>query len=185
MKERSGIEAELLVLGATPVAAQQITQVIVTTYNQGTNEQPMGSPQTLNFSSFNCGQKPKLPRPTQVQVNPTRVVFDDPADTTADCIFTDSFTANGPLFSLPFGTQPYETTSKFVSIGGTSPESARSNVFTHPGAPPAAPTGTRIVRLLLRGKTVFGSVGSRVFRRSPRPVLKGAIYLVGDSRGTK
>jgi hypothetical protein len=163
----------LLLLLSAAVQAQTVTQVIVTTYLQGTNNLAQPA-QPLNMSGFQCGQKPKVAKPSGTVNNPTRVVVDDPMDPTADCIFADSVTANGPLFSLPFGAAVYEVTMKYVNSVAASPESARSNLFTRPGAAPAAPTGTRIVRLLLSGKTVFGFRT----RRAPAQFL----YLVGDQR---
>jgi hypothetical protein len=172
------IAAAALLLCSTPVRAQAITQVIHTVYLQGTNTVQQTA--TLNFpTGWSCGQKPKIPRPTVAVVNPTRIILDDPADATADCIFTDSATANGGLFSLPFGTNTYESTLKNVSSGGTSPESARSNLFTHPGAAPPAPTGTRIARMFGFGRTVLGFRTRSAGGRSRKP-----LFLMGDVRNS-
>lgn len=153
--------------------AQAITQVVHTVYPQGSATPAQTA--TLNFSSFTCGLKPKIARPTGTQVNPSKVIIDDPNDATSDCSFTDSLTANGGLFSLPFGAVVYESTTKFVNSVATGSESARSNLFTRPGAAPPAPTGTRIVRSLVSGLTGHGFASRRA--RGGKP-----LYLMGDRR---
>lgn len=153
--------------------AQAITQIVHNVYQQGSATPTQVA--TLNFSSFTCGLKPKIPRPVTTQTNPAKVIVDDPADATADCSFTDSLTANGGLFSLPFGATVYESTTKFVNSVAAGPESTRSNLFTHLGAAPPAPTGTRIVRSLVSGLTGHGFATRRV--RGGKP-----LYLMGDRR---
>jgi len=174
MRRHVVLAAVIYLLTAVTVHAQSITQVIHTVYAQG-NTTAQQTPAVLTFTAFQCGQKPKIVRPTTTVDNPTKIIVDDPADATADCIFTAGVTADGGLFSLPFGTQVYESTTKYVNSVATGPESVRSNLFTHRGAAPPAPTGTRIVRALLSTKTVFGF---RTRRASPR-----FLYLAGDRRG--
>lgn len=160
---------------ASLVQAQAITQIVHTVYPQG-GATPAQTPATLNISSFTCGLKPKIPRPLTTAVNATKIIIDDPNDVTSDCSFTDSLTANGGLFSLPFGAAVYESTTKFINSALLAgPESARSNLFTHPGAAPPAPTGTRIVQSLVSGLTGHGFATRRA--RGGKP-----LYLVGDRR---
>lgn len=75
--------------------------------------------------------------------NPTRISWDDPADATKDCRWTDAGT--GPLFALPFSsTLIYEMTLRAVNSVGPTPESGRSNPFSRPGAVPPTPGHLRV-----------------------------------------
>jgi hypothetical protein len=138
---------------ASLVSAQAITGYDVKFYNQGAQ----ASFQTTSVA-FTCNQtKPAAPSGTAL--NPSTIAFNDPANAGKACLYTDPGT--GVLGSLPFGAQAYEATVVAKNTAGSSPESARSNLFTRPGAVPPAPQGLQIAKLLLFGKTVFG------FRRGP------------------
>lgn len=93
-----------------------------------------------------CGQSPKIPAPPIAYINTTgRIVWDDPADATKDCIATQG--AGGTLLGLPTGPGYTATTTFTNDFNRTSPTpSAPSNPFTR-GAPPSplVPTGVRVV----------------------------------------
>lgn len=91
-----------------------------------------------------CGQVRVNP-PAGVVANPVQFRWEDPANASLDCVWTDAGT--GPLFALPVGTANYEATLQGISEAGlVSNESARSNPFWRPGSPPATPTQFRLVR---------------------------------------
>lgn len=145
MRLRSFITAlfALAILGMAGTAhAQAPTSYTLKIYLVGAST-PMTTA-TLQASNFACGQTPKVSvSPTQVQVNATKIVIDDPAaPSTADCTYTDSGT--GPLTALPFGTQSYNATLSATNSAGTSADSPVSNPFSHPGVVAAAPTGLRV-----------------------------------------
>lgn len=127
------------VTAATPVQAQTITQVRLSTYNQGAATSFQQT--TIPMTSLTCG----LPSGTQapgVIHNPNRFFVPDPADATKECQYTDPGT--GPLLSLPFGTQVYYVTAAFINSVGPSPESPVSSFFDHAGTVPVAPARVRI-----------------------------------------
>lgn len=75
-----------------------------------------------------------------VTVNPTRLIWDDPANPGRVCIH--QFAAGSTLFSLPIGN--YEGTLIAVNQGGASGESPRAP-FSRLG-PPSVPSGVRYGR---------------------------------------
>lgn len=121
------------------VSAQSITSYPYKIYNQGA-AQPLQSA-TFQSANVTCGQAKTAP-PSGTVANPSVVRFDDPSDKTKDCVWTDP--GNGILFSLPFGATVYESTIAGTNTVGTSPESARSNLFTRPGSVPTVLTGLRV-----------------------------------------
>lgn len=91
-----------------------------------------------------CGQTRVNP-PAGVVANPVQFRWEDPANASLDCVWTDAGT--GPLFALPVGTDNYDATLQGISEAGlVSAESARSNPFWRPGSPPATPTQVRLIR---------------------------------------
>lgn len=95
----------------------------------------------LQASAVTCGQ-PKT-TVTGTATNPRVVAWDDPANPALDCRWTDPGT--GPLLALPFSpTTTYTAAIVAINAAGASPESARSNPFTRPGATPAAPANLRV-----------------------------------------
>ena len=76
-------------------------------------------------------------------INPTRAVFDDPANVGMVCIWTDP--GSGPLSTLPFGATSYTATLIATDSAGDSPASVASPPFTHPGLVRPAPTGLRLI----------------------------------------
>lgn len=95
----------------------------------------------LQASAVQCDQ-PKT-TVTGTAVNPRMVAWDNPANPATDCRWTDPGT--GPLLALPFSpTTTYTATIVAINAAGSSPESARSNPFTRPGATPAAPANLRV-----------------------------------------
>lgn len=120
----------LVVLLCGPVAlqAQSATSFELRIYQGGAA--PIS---TVTITAFQCGQA-KL---NGTNVNPTRIVWDDPADTSKDCIASPAI-----LIGYPVGTY----TGRLVAINeaGTSAESnAAPFVF---GGPPSPPSNFRFVR---------------------------------------
>lgn len=101
-----------------------------------------GASQPVQQESFpatvvQCGQAKVAVTST---VNPTRFVWNDPADSTKDCIAPE--VANGQLFSLPVGS--YEGTLTAVNSIGGSAESNRAPFSVD--AIPAVRTNFRVAR---------------------------------------
>lgn len=94
--------------------------------------------QSYALGSVQCGQTP--PPLTASNVNPTAVVWTDPASPTLVCRWAEA--AGGPILSRPVGS--YEGTLTATNEAGSSPESARAPFFVK--ASPAAPTGLRFSR---------------------------------------
>jgi hypothetical protein len=136
---RIPVLALFVLLLAARVSAQPpaIDSYTLRTYNVGA-PQPL---QTFNFlvAATVCNQTP--PPPTSSTVNPTRAVWDDPANAGKVCIWTDA--GGGPLFSAPTGAS-YEATLTAVNQGGESPETPRAPFARL--APPGGRTGFRVVR---------------------------------------
>lgn len=132
-----------LLLGAVlgvGVDAQTVTSYRLNIYIQGA-----GTPTTsFDFAAaqVTCGQA----RPTGgggTVANPNQARWEDPANATLDCVWTDNGT--GPLFALPFNPAvTYDSALVAVNIAGPGAESARSNPFTRPGVVPPARTNFRV-----------------------------------------
>lgn len=139
MKSRIVLTLACLLLPSL-AQAQTITSWQLRIYNVGAPA-PISAPTDLLAANVVCNQAP--PPATASTVNPTRVVFDDPAVTGKVCQWTDAGT--GPLASMPFGALTYEATVTAVNVAGSSPESVRAS-FTRPGLPPGVPTGLRFAK---------------------------------------
>lgn len=125
------IALALLVCSASSVFAQSYELKV---YQKGASV-PLSA---VTLSGVVCDQ----PKATGVNVNPTTVSWDDPANpSTKDCKVTDA-----SKFALPTGD--YEATLTVTMndpskpVYGTSPDSARAPFFVRPA--PAAPTGVRL-----------------------------------------
>ena len=152
---RSVVLGLVLLLFASLASAQAITGYDFRIYNQGA-QQPLQGPTALVVV---CNQT-LPPTPTGSVSNPTTVFFKDPVNAGKGCLYTDPGT--GLLSSLPFGAPNYEATVSAKNSVGSSPESARSNLFTRPGSLPGAPQGLGIAKLFTSGFKVFGSRHGRV-----------------------
>jgi len=133
------LSLSLSLLASSQAEAQAVTDYRLSIYAQG------GAAPITTFafpaSQAVCGQARAAVSGTQA--NPTQIRWDDPAAPALDCVRVE--TAGGPLFALPFsGTLTYESTLAATNTAGTSPESARSNLFTRPGSSPAAPVNVRL-----------------------------------------
>lgn len=120
-----------------PATAQTVDYWELSFYNQGAPS-PFIGPLRITQTDASCSQ------PEQgggSNVNPTRVVWDDPVDSTKDCV---AFTTQGQIIGFPTAIGNYEGTLRAINSIGTSPESARAP-FVRADAP-GAPTNLRIVR---------------------------------------
>jgi hypothetical protein len=99
---------------------------------------PFQQGETFPLTAAVCNQV----SPTTIStVNPTRIVWDDPANAGRVCIYT--IPATGGLPSLPIpGT--FEGSITITTAAGTSAESARVPFSRSPG--PAAPLGLKFTR---------------------------------------
>ena len=117
------------------VQAQTITSHSVRFYNTGAS-QPLQT-NSLQSSAFTCGQT----RATGATLNPTRIVYNDPANQVLDCVYNDPGT--GPISSTPTGVNLEATLTNINSIG-ESPESNRAPFLK--GNLPPAPGGLRLYK---------------------------------------
>jgi len=99
--------------------------------------------QTFDFlmSAITCNLAPPVVVPG-VPVNPTRAIWDDPANAGRVCQWNDPGT--GPLFAVPFGSS-YEAGLQAFNAAGRGPESNRAP-FSRLSAPTTAPAGLRLIR---------------------------------------
>lgn len=135
------VPTALFALVAIPAFAQAPTSYTLKISNQGASA-PFTTA-VLPATAFVCGLTPKIVV-TTTSVNPAKVVIDDPADITKDCVYTDPGT--GPIFALPFGTQVYTATIVATYPAGVSADSNVSNPFQKPGVVGSAPSGLRLSR---------------------------------------
>lgn len=91
---------------------------------------------TVTTAQVQCGQA----KATGATTNPTVWRWDDPADVTKDCVFTDATR----LTALADGS--YEGTAQAVNADGSSAESARVPFTRRRPNPPAVPSGLRIIQ---------------------------------------
>ena len=120
---------------ASVASAQSITDYAAKYYNVGAPA-PVQT-ETFLAAAVSCNQV----APTNTNtVNPTRIYWDDPANTGKVCIYTP--TSGAPLLSLPVGS--FEGTLTANNQAGSSPESAR--VPFSKLAAPAVLTGLRFTR---------------------------------------
>lgn len=103
---------------------------------------PLQQTDAFLSGAANCNAEPPQVQPTELTVNPSVAVWDDPVNAGKVCIY--AFPQNGALFSLPIG-QTFQATMVGINSAGASAESARSNPFSRLGPPPA-PTGLLFVR---------------------------------------
>ena len=101
---------------------------------------PAVAPQPWQFAAMGvvCNQAP--PTANASTVNPTMLVWDDPAVTGRVCRYT--FQPTDPLLSFPLGT--YEGAVVPFNAAGPGPESNRAPFQRE--TPPGAPTGFRVIR---------------------------------------
>lgn len=127
--------AALAIMTLSGVAsAQQIDSYVLRSY-------AVGAPTpTSTFTFLSSAVTCNLPQPsgTLSNVNPTRVIWNDPNITGRACIWTDP--GSGPLFALPIGN--YEATLTATNSVGTSAETAR--VPFSKQSVPAVVTGLRL-----------------------------------------
>lgn len=97
----------------------------------------------IPVSSVLCGLVPSSPVTTLV-ANPTQFKFTDPVNALLECAYTDP--GNGPLVTLPVGTQEYDAALIAANAAGQSAEGTRSNPFWRPGSVPAILTNFRVTK---------------------------------------
>lgn len=136
---RYGYAALLVLLAASGVQAQAADSYVLRFYNIGATA-PLVTNDAFPSTSVACNQPPPTATST---INPTRVVWDDPAIPGRVCIFLPSTSAG--LFALPIPGD-YEATLTFTdgTTSLSSPESARAP-FTRRSLPPVR-TGFKLVR---------------------------------------
>lgn len=135
---RALLALALLSLAAPSAFAQATTSYTLTVFNGTTTV----STTVINAANFVCGQTPP-PTPVPPVLNPRHAWFQDPANATLACIFTDNGT-NGPLSSLPNGPTTYTAELLATNSAGSSAESAASNSFTEPGQVAAVPVAVKV-----------------------------------------
>jgi len=131
-----------LLLLSTSAAAQALDGYRLNIYPTGT---PATATPTTFFDFLNSAVTCNLAPPTPivgVPVNPTRAIWEDPANTGRVCQWTDPGT--GPLFAIPVGAA-YEATLQFFNAAGRGPESNRTP-FSRLASPTIAPVGLRLIR---------------------------------------
>lgn len=132
----------LIVLAlAAPASAQALDGYRLNIY--AANTPPTSTPvQSFDFftDAITCNLPPVTV--TGVPVNPTRAIWDDPANAGRTCQWTDPGT--GPLFSVPVGLS-YEAALQTFNAAGRGPESNRTP-FSRLAAPTTAPAGFRLIR---------------------------------------
>ena len=131
--------AGMLLLSASLVQAQTapITDYLVKYYAPGATA-PLQSTDPFSATSVLCGQA--APASTASTVNPTRIVWDDPAIAGRVCIYAPA--SGATLLSFPVGA--YEGTLTGINVVGVGAESARAP-FTRAVAA-GAPAGLRFIR---------------------------------------
>lgn len=129
----------VVAIASVAVAAQvpPITGIQVNYYTPGA-AQPFQL-ETIAIASVVCNLAP--PSPTLTNVNPTRLVWDDPAHDGRVCVINET-TTGGLLLSFPIGD--YEGTIQNMSDAGLSGESNRAPFQKTPVPAPA--TTFRFVR---------------------------------------
>jgi hypothetical protein len=140
MKRFSVLCLVLMVISASRVEAQ-ITSYRQDVFAAGVNPS-VGSPVTSNTyqaSAFTCNQvAPAIPA---TLTNPTRILFDDPANAGRVCLATLSSTL---LSALPNGLGYFSTLVAIDSTGLQSLRSTPTNSFNQQVLPPA-PTNVKLL----------------------------------------
>lgn len=128
----------LTFMSATPAQTQTITSYNFVVYDQGAS-QPV---QQNAITSWTCAQAP--PPANASNVNPTRIVWQDPADANFVCVADQTQF----LLSIPLGqsgSRLLDGVLFALGPGGTSPGSNRAP-FERRAEAPVAPVGLRVVR---------------------------------------
>lgn len=146
MKTKTIVRSLILlgVLAAPSSAFAQIDGYRLNIYPQATP--PATTPiQSFDFQigAITCNLAPPAATTTGVPVNPSRAIWDDPANAGRVCQWTDPGT--GPLFAVPFGGT-YEAGLQAFNAAGRGPESNRAP-FSRLAPPSNAPAGLRLIRL--------------------------------------
>lgn len=126
----------LVLVGSRVVEAQAITSYELHYYAVGAAVAT--ATEGFSASSVVCNQAPPT---STVTVNPTMVVWDDPALPGRVCRWDAPATAL--LQTAPIGA--WEAALVAINSAGVSPESARAP-FSRAAVPAPAPTGLRVVR---------------------------------------
>jgi len=131
----------LFALFASPAMAQSVTGYRLHIYPAGapTTATPLT---TFDFFTTAVTCNVAAPAADAPTINPSRVIWDDPANAGKVCQWNDP--GNGPLFAVPIGAA-YEGTLRAFNAAGVGPESARSP-FSRLAPPANAPAGVRLVR---------------------------------------
>lgn len=116
--------------------AQTVDSYQVKYFNAGA-AQPLQQSDAFPATAAVCNQAPPTPTNT---INPTRLVWSDPANAGRVCIYTAPATSS--LQSFPFGS--YEGVLVAINATGSSPDSNRAP-FSRLAAP-SAPTGFSFTR---------------------------------------
>lgn len=128
-------------LGPSTAAAQPITLYRLTLYPQGGTS--VVSTYDIPVGALVCNVLPPTV-PPGIVANPRMLDIPDPNNVGRVCEWTDPGTG-GPFSRLPFSTTlVYEATMRAVNLAGAGPEGPRSNPFSRPGTPPAAPGAVRV-----------------------------------------
>ena len=148
MKLRSVLVAGFILVGTSAyaqVAPEPLVSREVGYFNAGVDPNtgaPIQAPNLYLSSQAVCNlTKVSV---TGTVVNPTKIRFDDPADTTRDCEIPTNV-SGGHLASIPFGTG-YRAAARSRGANTVSVWSAVSNPFDIVRVAPAVPTGVRIVQ---------------------------------------
>jgi hypothetical protein len=132
------VVAALVLLGAIDAQAQsQVDSWTLSFYMPGAS-QPFQGPMPILNTDVTCS-RPK--QTTGSNTNPTRTVWDDPANSTLDCV---AATTQGVPIPFPTQVGNYEGALRAVNLAGTSAESNRAPFVV--AVAPAAPTNLRLVR---------------------------------------
>ena len=102
---------------------------------------PIQAPNIYPASTAVCGLVPKTPAPVTSVTNPTRLLWDDPANTAADCRLTISSPAL--LISIPTGTG-YRAALRARGATSVGDWSLLSNPFDVAPVPPLIPRNVRV-----------------------------------------
>lgn len=108
-------------------------------YNAGAAS-PFQGPMRIDLTDASCGQ----PKQSGTNVNPTRVVWNDPRDPAFDCV---AFRTQGQLIGWPITVGNYEATLIAVNSTDSSPESARAPFALAVLGAPGVPENVRIIRV--------------------------------------
>jgi hypothetical protein len=129
--------AVCLTIGSAPLMAQTTVDYWQLSFYMPGATAPFVGPMDLTNTDVTCSQT----KQGGSNVNPTRAVWDDPANSALDCMAS---TSQGALIAWPIAIGNYEATLVAVNGAGVSPESNRAPFVV--GVLAAAPTNVRAVR---------------------------------------